>query len=323
MSNWQAMKKRIFRWFIVVLSTSVFAGCGSVDDGNRQVADDEWSPTVNSPEFERGDGPEVLVDAAHGNFHTIDGRFSAFAELLELDGYRVQSADTEVTEELLDSASVFVISNAVFGGDDAEWTLPTAPAFTSEEIRVIVNWVRAGGSLLLIADHMPFPGGTADLADEFGIIFLNGFAMKSVDEGGTMSFTRSAGSLADHDITRGRSASEKVESIRSFTGQAFRFVAPVQPLMHMPDDWEVLLPTEAWEHSESTPSVSARGLIQGGVLRFGSGRVAVFGEAAMFTAQSSVSDGVVHQFGLNHPLASENAQFVLNLMHWLSGLLDD
>jgi hypothetical protein len=51
--------------------------------------------------------------------------------------------------------------------------------------------------------------------------------------------------------------------------------------------------------------------------------VAVFGEAAMFTAQSFVSDGVVRQAGMNHPSASENAQFVLNLMHWLSGLLDD
>jgi hypothetical protein len=51
--------------------------------------------------------------------------------------------------------------------------------------------------------------------------------------------------------------------------------------------------------------------------------VAVFGEAAMFTAQSWVSDGVVNQMGLNHPSATGNAQFVLNVMHWLTGLLDD
>ena len=147
--------------------------------------------------------------------------------------------------------------------------------------------------------------------------------MKSLHEGGTLSFTRAAGSLADHSITRGRSESEKVESVTSFTGQAFRFVAPLQPLMYMPDDWEVLLPFEAWVHDESTPTVSARGLIQGGVLRFGLGRVAVFGEAAMFTAQSWLSDGVVNQMGLNHPSATGNAQFVLNVMHWLTGLLDD
>ena len=70
-----------------------------------------------------------------------------------------------------------------------------------------------------------------------------------------------------------------------FFGQAFRFVTAVQPLMYMPDDWEVLMPIEAWEFSESTPTVSAKGLIQGGTLNHGSGKVAVFGEAAMFTEQ--------------------------------------
>ena len=73
----------------------------------------------------------------------------------------------------------------------------------------------------------------------------------------------------------------------------------------------------------SEATVSARGLIQGGVLRHGAGRLAVFGEAAMFTAQTSVSNGVVSQMGLNHPSASANAQFVLNLFHWLVGLVDD
>ena len=323
MAYLHSTRQYLFLWFLFLVFIAACSGCTSEEHTHSQTADDGWSPIVINPEFPQGEGPVVLVDAAHGNFHTIDGRYSAFAELLELDGYRTQSADTEVTSELLAKAEVFVISNAVFGGDDAEWTLPTLPAFTSEEIGVIVDWVKNGGSLLLIADHMPFPGGTADLADEFGIIFLNGFAMKSLHEGGTLSFTRSAGSLAEHGITRGRSELEKIESITSFTGQAFRFVAPVQPLMYMPDAWEVLLPIEAWVHDESTPTVSARGLIQGGVLRFGSGRVAVFGEAAMFTAQASVSDGVVSQMGMNHPSATGNAQFVLNLMHWLTGLLDD
>jgi hypothetical protein len=265
----------------------------------------------------------VLVDAAHGNFHTINGRFAAFAELLTLDGYRVKSADAEVSSELLDQAGVFVISNAVFGGDDAEWTLPTPPAFRSEEVDAIVDWVGNGGSLLLIADHMPFPGATANLANAFGIIFTNGYAKRSLNEGGTYSFSRASGALADHAITRGRSGSERVEMVTSFTGQAFRFVSDVQPLMTMPDDWVVFLPVEAGEFNESTPVVSARGLVQGGVLRFGSGRVAVFGEAAMFTAQSWVAVGVVGTMGMNHPAAPENSQFVLNLLHWLTGLLDE
>ena len=105
----------------------------------------------------------------------------------------------------------------------------------------------------------------------------------------------------------------------SFSGQAFRTVIPVQPLIYMPDDWVVLLPIEAWEFDESTPTVSARGLLQGAVFTHGQGRVAVFGEAAMFTAQTSVSDGVVRQVGMSHPSATQNSQFVLNLIHWLIG----
>jgi hypothetical protein len=29
----------------------------------------------------------------------------------------------------------------------------------------------------------------------------------------------------------------------------------------------------------------------------------------------------VHRMGMNDPEASQNAQFVLNVLHWLSGLL--
>jgi len=319
MANLHSIGKCFPLCFAFAISTASYSECAF----SQQTADSQWAPTVTKPEFPQGNGPRILVDAAHGNFHTIDRRFAAFGDLLKRDGYRVQSADVEVTAELLDQVAVFVISNAIYGGSDAEWKLPTPPAFSSEEIDVIVDWVENGGSLLLIADHMPFPGASADLANEFGIIFLNGFAKRSVKGGGALSFTRSSGSLADHAVTRGRSESEMIESVTSFTGQAFRFVGAVQPLMHMPDDWVVLLPVEASVFDQSTPAVSARGLIQGGVLRFGSGRVAVFGEAAMFTAQTHVRDGVVRKTGMNHPAATENAQFVLNLMHWLTGLLND
>jgi len=298
-------------------------GCASIAPVDSQTGDDQWVPTVANPEFTRDDGPLVLVDAAHGNFHTIDGRFSAFAELLGLDGYWVHSADTKVTSELLKDAGVFVIANAIYDGDDAESVLPAPHVFMPEEIRAIVEWVTNGGSLLLIADHMPFPAATADLASEFGVAFLNGFALKSSTEGGVLSFTRSSGSLADHPIVRGRTELEKIESLTSFTGQAFQYASEVQPLMYMPDDWQVLMPIEEWEFDASTPTISTKGLIQGGVLRHGAGRVAIFGEAAMFTAQTAIRDGIVRHAGMNHPSAPENAQFVLNVMHWLSGRLDD
>jgi hypothetical protein len=302
--------------FALSICVAALAGCRSAG----QAPDDDWIPEVARPEFPYGEGPVVLVDAAHGNWHTIDGRYRVFAQLLEKDGYRVRSAEEAVSAQLLAEADVFVIANAVQGA----WVLPTRPAFTPDEVERIVDWVESGGSLLLIADHMPFPGAVEDLAAAFGVVFLNGYAMKSFAEGGTLTLTRESGLLADHAIVRGRSELEAVPSVKSFTGQAFRSVAPgLEPLMLMPEDWQVYFPAESGKKIEArTPKISARGLLQGGVLRHGTGRVAVFGEAAMFTAQTRPRNGGLEPFGLNDPEASHNAQFVLNVLHWLSGRLD-
>jgi len=308
---------------VILVAFLALGACSAHGTANRQTADRQWLPVVEDPAFVASNGPLVLVDAAHGNFHTIDGRFAAFAGLLQQDGYRVQSADSAASRDLLEGAGVYVIANAIRGGDDAEWKLPTPPAFSVEEISVIERWVADGGSLLLLADHMPFPGATAGLASEFGVQFLNGFAVQDPQVREPLEFSREAGTLADHPITRGRSAGETIRSVTSFTGQAFRVSSNAQPLLTMPDGWVVLLPDEAWEFDDSTPSVPAGGLLQGVALRHGNGRVAIFGEAAMFTAQTSVRNGTVLQMGMNHPLAKENAQFVLNVLHWLTGQIGE
>ena len=61
---------------------------------------------------------------------------------------------------------------------------------------------------------MPFPGSVAALADAFGIVFLNGHALKSASGGGLLVFTREAGSLADHPMTCDRTADEQVPSVK-------------------------------------------------------------------------------------------------------------
>ena len=244
---WRTARKLIEMQCIIV-ALLLLSGCAAHPVVPADSAAD-WHPTVATPQFAPGAGPRVLVDAAHGNFHTIDGRFAPFAALLRADGYRVAGADQPITPALLATADVFVIANAVKGGENAEWVLPTPPALEPEEVAALAAWVHDGGSLLLIADHMPFPGSVADLADAFGIVFLNGYAKKSVDEGGTLIFTR-AGGLADHPIVRGRNAAEEIAAIKAFTGQAFRAVVPVEPLMRMPPDWAVFFPHEAGEFTQ-------------------------------------------------------------------------
>ena len=53
-------------------------------------------------------------------------------------------------------------------------------------------------------------------------------------------------------------------------------------------------------------------------MKYGKGRIVVFGEAAMFTAQIS---GKGNKMGMNVKSASQNPQFVLNVIHWLDGLI--
>jgi hypothetical protein len=61
-------------------------------------------------------------------------------------------------------------------------------------------------------------------------------------------------------------------------------------------------------------------MFQGAALSVGKGRVAVFGEAAMFTAQTDDADPKI-KTGFSAPGAESNKQFALNVARWLAGEL--
>jgi hypothetical protein len=290
--------------------------------GAQQVGDAEFKFENEEPTYEPGQGPLVLVDEAHSNFHTISGRFQTFAQVGVGDGYRVEPSAAPITKELLEHCRVFVISNARSNG-----TSPSA--FADDEIGALKEWVESGGSLLLIADHMPFSGYAIQLAKAFDIQFTNGFAFELGDapngEWSTTGaqptvFARDTGTLGNHPITNGVDPSDRIDSMRTFTGQAFQAEAPIQPLMVFSPEFVSLMPQVAWEFSDDTPRVSVDGWYQGAALEYGRGRAAFFGEAAMFTAQVSGPNRV--PMGMNSPMAEQNPQFVLNVLGWLSGVLN-
>ena len=285
----------------------------------QQLADTAFNPPIARPAYAEGRGPGVLIDEAHNNFHTADGRYLAFARLLRRDGYVVRPNKAPLTKAVLDGARILVIANALHERNREEWDLPNPTAFSAEEITAIREWVAAGGSLLLIADHMPFPGAIDHLAAAFGVFFVNGFAQDSTRDDGTVVFRRSGASLGSHAITNGRAAGERVDSVSSFTGSAFRTIVPVDTLMRLPPTTLVLMPNVAWQFSRLTPRLAGAGMLQGAVLTHGRGRVAVFGEAAMFSAQ--VAGPQRNPMGMNNPTAPQNARFLLNVLHWLSGAL--
>lgn len=290
----------------------------------QQATDRSYVPSVIAPAYATGQGPTVCLDEGHNNFHTLDHRFWPFAELLRADGYVPRSVSGRFAVPSLASCKVLVIANAQPGDENWDaYPYPTPSAFTNDEANLLRGWVEGGGSLLLIADHMPFPGASANVARVFGFEFNDGFAVENFTtevEGRAAFdrptlFVREDGTLREHPITRGNQSSKLISRIRSFTGQAFLAPVGAEPLMVVPKSFISLMPEKAWHFTMQTRRVPVGGWLQGAVMPLGKGRLAVFGEAGMFTAQVQGPERT--PMGMNAPLAEQNYRFTLNLMRWL------
>ena len=292
----------------------------SVAASAQQVADPDFKPAIARPAYKQGRGPRVLLDEAHHNFHTATGRYQPFAELLRRDGYVVEASAKPFNRESLKGARVLVIANAVAERNVDDWSLPNPSAFTDAEIEAVRAWVQRGGSLLLIVDHMPMGGAAEKMGAAFGVRWHNGFALDEKQGAGVLFFSRDEGTLKDNAVTRGRSKDERIERVATFTGSAFKAEGrAVEPLLVFGKGIVSMTPQVAWQFKPETPRVGVEGWYQGATLRYGKGRVALFGEAAMFTAQLGGPNRV--RVGMNAPEAKQNPQLLLNVLHWLSGKL--
>ena len=121
-------------------------------------------------------GPIVLIDRGHWNESSADPGFDALTRVLTGDGYRVSTSRQKFVPELLQTAKVVVISDALgFTGWIERLGLHMRPrAFQADEIETVRGWVQAGGSLLLVADR-PTAGETErPLASALGVSIADG-----------------------------------------------------------------------------------------------------------------------------------------------------
>jgi hypothetical protein len=291
--------------FIVFISFSINA---------QQLGDSSFKPKNTTRTFSQTESPLVLLDEAHNNFHTMDGRYRPFVNILKSDGYLVKKNKELFTKEKLAHADILIISNALGVQNVKNWSLPNYSAFSRDEIEAVYLWVKNGGSLFLIADHMPFPKAAEDLAAIFGFQFNNGYVEDLNNK--EQIFEKNKGTLVAHPILKGSGVKEEVKSVKAFTGQAFLSPPNAKPLLVFGDSAISLMPKKSWKFPDDTPEISVKGWNQGATLEFDKGRVVVFGEAAMFTAQ--VSGKAKRKMGVIAEGAEQNEQFLLNIMLWLS-----
>ena len=271
---------------VTLIAIFLFLLVGCDNNTSVQIPDRSYTPPIINPAYERGKGPLVCLDEAHNNFHTLNGRFWTFGELLRRDGYKVKANKKNFSEVVLDRCDILVIANAQLDMENwNDYPYPTPSAFSDDEIYVVQTWAENGGSLLLIADHIPLAGAASDLALAFGVEFNNGYALKKVDGdenpyvGGEIPtiFSLDDGTLPNHPITEGRTPDEAVTSIRSFTGQAFLVPASAQPLMILPNDFISVMPEKPWTYIPETKEISVGGWLQGAVMPYRLGRAVFLG----------------------------------------------
>src|SRR4029078_4496005 len=98
----------------------------------QQQADPEFDTSVTNPAYKK-DGPRVMFDEAHHNFHTSDGRYKPFVDLLLNDGYNVVRNRQPFVKQRLGGFKILVIANAL-GAEEDDDKGADSSAFTEEEI---------------------------------------------------------------------------------------------------------------------------------------------------------------------------------------------
>lgn len=279
----------------------------------QQVADTAYAPKLGRPpSFRAGSGPKVAIDEAHFNFHTVTGRYEPAANVLRSDGYTVEANKSLLSRNSLAGTKVLMIANAIHESNSENWSLPRKSAFTADEIRELLAWVKDdGGGLFLIADHMPFAGAAEELGQALGIEFTDGYVSDPSRKGPLPDlFTIEAKTLLAHPVTDG------LTSIGTFTGSAFRAPKAI-PILRLGPQFVSVMPEVIGKVDANTPRLPVGGWLQGALQQYGKGRIAVFGEAAMFSAQ--LAGPSKQPMGMNHPKASENYRLLISLVRWLTG----
>jgi hypothetical protein len=318
---------KLFSRFILLSLCLAITSCSD----SSQQADPDFKPQNTMISFSSDNSPVVFVDEAHNNFLTINGRYKPFEQVLSSDGFTVKSNTKGFTLYRLKNTDILVIANAL-DHNRKDWQPPFGSALDDDEVTNVKQWVTDGGALLLIADHAPFPKIVENLALAFGFEFSNGhvgstifrstdatLSKHPINTGGSISSNEAPMPLFMQEFQKSVSVAGRITQVKTFGGSAFKTPNEAESLLTLGLGAISTEPVIPFQVNSSTARIPIDGWSQGAVLEFGKGRVAVFSEGMMFSSQLDIKTGEKH--GLTSVGAEQNERFLLNLMHWLSGLI--
>lgn len=289
-------------------------------NGAAIIADSTFNTGVINPVCSNN-CPTILIDEAHNNSgFTALNRYKPFATLMTNDGFKVIRSQTPFTKQLLTKTNIVVIAG---------------PRGISEtEIQVLKDWVIKGGAMLVVTDH---DNSQSDgLLKSFGVETnevsltsdsLHGIFAKdgAISGPGYIVFREEDKLLGNHVILKGRNQTEKVSRVQTFAGRSIVGPPGSSILLQLSESSVDFMTIDA-DNIRSRVPVKTKGLRSHGIaFTFGKGKVVVISEAATLTAQlfSGEPYRTIDEFGkigMNTP-GSDNKQFALNIMRWLTGYL--
>jgi len=315
-----------------------------------------YCPNITNPAYPYGTGPKVLFDEGHNNWGKISpsnmsptGTYYALGELLKADGYQVDINKGNLTSELLQNYKILIIiaplpaEYMTFDNNGKVIANPDAfsgkQALSNEEVIVISNWVKSGGSLLLNAEHIPFLNSIQNL--------LNIFKLSTPKDFNDIIFPAQPRLVSDSKspILTGRYQSEKItsfpklnnvggganligggENLAMFNWPSIKMSMTLQSALAN-HQWNAYCRNnsnqtckniqQTWLQGQSFSVVS--GVVPIKTLSMDLGRVIVFSEFSTLTNLFDKSGSTTVPYGgLTNPVYT---QFILNSLHWLSGLI--
>jgi hypothetical protein len=298
----------------LLLSVALSLTLSSCKDKSAK-ADTDFDVSVSDPKLTRIK-PKVLFDEAHKNHHQIEKTYKPFATLITNDGCVVKSTDKAIDKTALANTDIYIIGT-VMGKEDPGDKSP----FSQNEVDEIEQWVKDGGSLLLITEHFPFGLAMSPVLNKLGVQVHNGYTedtlLNNKKVRDALLFTKLKGNLNQtHPIL------DKVQRLNTFTGSSVKGDSTwTQLLTFTPNAQNFNVKVDVKKDgSDITTSVeyadfySAKGYSQGICRQYGKGKIVVLAESAFITAQFDKNG---NKYGMNSP-DEDNKQFVLNLIRWLA-----
>ena len=271
---------------------------------------------VEDPSFEINDGPLIMFDSTHKNFFIQSHLIKPLVDLLLNDGYRVSFLDKEFSKSSLSQANVLVVITALPFDFATENSAADKNTFSENELNELQNWVSNGGSLLAFSEHAPFDQAINPLLRKFDIESSIGTTVDTINYeskyGPGMIKFETKNLNTNHPIVNGK---YKVEKLVSFGGSA---------LLGSKYENILKLDESSFNVKHSTGiGPEGKGNSQGLAGKYGSGKIAAFGDSNGFTAMVfNMDDGTKMYAGMNTE-GYDWKNFVLNTFRWLTNYSEE